>query len=210
MPQTPPPPSRIQPNQSHGFTVEYPSLQRAIITDVVVSQSFNPFSTEDSEIPPHKKFKAIWDTGATASCITNKVVQECGLQPIGMVRVEGVGGVCHVNAYLINALLPNKVGISELKVTEGKITSADVLIGMDIIHKGDMAISNHQNKTKFSFRIPSVAPIDLKDYATEPTQDPQQQNPQKPQPAKSEKIGRNDPCPCGSGKKYKKCCGKGD
>lgn len=23
-----------------------------------------------------------------------------------------------------------------------------------------------------------------------------------------EKIGRNDPCPCGSGKKYKKCCGK--
>lgn len=24
--------------------------------------------------------------------------------------------------------------------------------------------------------------------------------------AKKEKIGRNDPCPCGSGKKYKKCC----
>jgi len=28
------------------------------------------------------------------------------------------------------------------------------------------------------------------------------------QQAKSEKIGRNDPCPCGSGKKYKKCCGQ--
>ena len=27
------------------------------------------------------------------------------------------------------------------------------------------------------------------------------------QPAKSNKVGRNDPCPCGSGKKYKKCCG---
>ena len=24
-----------------------------------------------------------------------------------------------------------------------------------------------------------------------------------------EKVGRNDPCPCGSGKKYKACCGKG-
>ena len=22
------------------------------------------------------------------------------------------------------------------------------------------------------------------------------------------RIGRNDPCPCGSGKKYKKCCGQ--
>jgi len=25
---------------------------------------------------------------------------------------------------------------------------------------------------------------------------------------KSDKVGRNEPCPCGSGKKYKKCCGK--
>jgi SEC-C motif-containing protein len=33
--------------------------------------------------------------------------------------------------------------------------------------------------------------------------------PQKGQPVRREtpKIGRNDPCPCGSGKKYKKCCG---
>jgi preprotein translocase subunit SecA len=30
----------------------------------------------------------------------------------------------------------------------------------------------------------------------------------RPSPVKVEKIGRNDPCPCGSGKKYKKCCGK--
>lgn len=25
---------------------------------------------------------------------------------------------------------------------------------------------------------------------------------------RNDKVGRNDPCPCGSGKKYKKCCGK--
>ena len=30
-------------------------------------------------------------------------------------------------------------------------------------------------------------------------------------PAKTAaKVGRNDPCPCGSGKKYKNCCGKQD
>ena len=27
-------------------------------------------------------------------------------------------------------------------------------------------------------------------------------------PRQSNKVGRNDPCPCGSGKKYKHCCGK--
>ncbi len=30
-----------------------------------------------------------------------------------------------------------------------------------------------------------------------------------PKPTEAEKkVGRNDPCSCGSGKKYKKCCGK--
>lgn len=32
---------------------------------------------------------------------------------------------------------------------------------------------------------------------------------EKPQPVRNQKkVGRNDPCPCGSGKKYKKCCGR--
>jgi preprotein translocase subunit SecA len=31
--------------------------------------------------------------------------------------------------------------------------------------------------------------------------------PQKPVRAE-DTVGRNDPCPCGSGKKYKKCCGR--
>jgi len=31
---------------------------------------------------------------------------------------------------------------------------------------------------------------------------------QQPLKREGEKIGRNDPCPCGSGKKYKKCCGR--
>ena len=35
-----------------------------------------------------------------------------------------------------------------------------------------------------------------------------QENPfVKPQQAHGPKVGRNEPCPCGSGKKYKKCCG---
>lgn len=29
----------------------------------------------------------------------------------------------------------------------------------------------------------------------------------KPTPVRVESVGRNDPCPCGSNKKYKKCCG---
>lgn len=32
--------------------------------------------------------------------------------------------------------------------------------------------------------------------------------PEEPQASPAAKVGRNDPCPCGSGKKYKKCCGQ--
>ena len=37
-----------------------------------------------------------------------------------------------------------------------------------------------------------------------PQEKTQPNAPQKSHP----KVGRNEPCPCGSGKKYKKCCGK--
>ncbi|MBQ3617909.1 MAG: SEC-C domain-containing protein [Bacteroidales bacterium] len=45
--------------------------------------------------------------------------------------------------------------------------------------------------------------------AQENSQQPQRPQQPKVQPVRAErKIGRNDPCPCGSGKKYKNCHGK--
>jgi uncharacterized protein YecA (UPF0149 family) len=46
-------------------------------------------------------------------------------------------------------------------------------------------------------------------YETEADQGPVGSAPEKPEPIRRDtpKVGRNDPCPCGSGKKYKKCCG---
>jgi uncharacterized protein YecA (UPF0149 family) len=49
----------------------------------------------------------------------------------------------------------------------------------------------------------------------EPTESPQVEPERAHRPVasggsvvKGRKIGRNEPCPCGSGKKYKKCCGR--
>jgi hypothetical protein len=36
--------------------------------------------------------------------------------------------------------------------------------------------------------------------------DYQDEEEDKPEPPPKKKLGRNDPCPCGSGKKFKKCC----
>jgi len=40
-----------------------------------------------------------------------------------------------------------------------------------------------------------------------PEESPSRDNPAAPQQRRVVKVGRNEPCPCGSGKKYKKCCG---
>jgi len=59
---------------------------------------------------------------------------------------------------------------------------------------------------------------DMSKYSTQKSEIPElgsgrsqeQREPQKAQPVRVEKkVGRNDPCPCGSGKKYKSCHGKG-
>ncbi len=47
----------------------------------------------------------------------------------------------------------------------------------------------------------------LGEPAAEGSQEPVQQAPTPPAQASAPKIGRNDPCPCGSGKKFKKCHG---
>ena len=51
--------------------------------------------------------------------------------------------------------------------------------------------------------------IHLSNGATE-TETPKKPEIELPKPIKRNlpKVGRNDPCPCGSGKKFKKCCGK--
>jgi len=100
------------------------------------------------------------------------------------------------NTYMVNIWLPNKVVFGELRVTEGKLSGeTEVLIGMDIISSGDFAVTNYDGKTVFTFRFPSAECIDF-------VKKIRQQSMLKG----LNKIGRNDPCPCGSGKKYKHCC----
>lgn len=143
-----------------------------------------------------KEFIAIWDTGATNSCITRSVVDQLQLKPISKARVSGVHGEEIKNVYMVSIGLPNGVGFPNVTVTECILKDADVLIGMDIIADGDFAVTNKGGVTKFSYRHPSIEHIDF----VEEIKSLKKQN--------QGKVGRNDPCSCGSGKKYKKCCGK--
>lgn len=171
-----------------GFTTI--CRQKNVLQNVV--KVFNA-SNADSENIKINQYIATWDTGATNTVVSEKVVKECGLVPTGIIKVSTAGGIMEAYTYVINIVLPDEVKINNLKVTGGKLGGTDVLIGMDIITRGDFAVSNYKGQLKFTYREPSLEPLDFVKNRTIKI---------------GEKTGRNDPCPCGSGKKYKNCHGK--
>ena len=174
-----------------SFTLRHDCLVNILRTEITIAAAFNP----PTEPPPTgKKYVAIWDTGATNCVISKKIAAELNLQPITLVQVHTAGGFRTCPVYLVSILLPNQVGFPQVRVTEvDSLSDADVLIGMDVINTGDFAVTNHEGKTVFTFRCPSTTCIDFVKNSSIIT---------------SAAVGRNSPCPCGSDKKYKRCCGK--
>jgi hypothetical protein len=180
-----------------AFTIEYSTVVTALQTQCGVCEAYNPDFQKNENHPTVRNCNAIWDTGAMGSVISTDVVQELNLKPAGKVKVFHADGQSIVDTYFVNILLPNNVGFSTLRVTEGKLNDTDVLIGMDIISKGDFVVTSSQGKTKFSFQLPSTHDTDYVKEYNQKTHTPI---------IKQKTVGRNDPCPCGSGKKYKNCC----
>ncbi len=189
----------INNNIPKAFTVEYTGLVSALVTNCGICEAYNPDFQPKGKHPDVKHCNAIWDTGAMGSVISVNIAQELNLQPTGKAKVFHANGEAIVNTYFVNILLPNKVGFSSLRVTEGNLNGADVLIGMDIISRGDFVTTSSQGKTMFSFQIPSTHCTDYVKEYNQKIHIPVN---------KDQKIGRNNACPCGSGKKYKQCCGK--
>ena len=70
------------------------------------------------------------------------------------------------------------------------------------------AIQDETVRRIFSARIKSEAEVKRERVAEGIVASTTGDGSVKKQPRKVQKIGRNDPCPCGSGKKYKQCCGR--
>lgn len=182
--------------QPSCLTVNYTSRARVIVTAAGIYHHLT--GAQKSATIPFFDCKAIWDTGASGTVITERAVKAAGLKPISMTMTRGVHGERMANVYLASLRLPCNVIFHSLRVTEGDLgPDIDVLIGMDVISAGDFAVTNLNGKTTFSFRLPAMQRID---FSSQP--------PPKPAPLvnRDSKAGRNDPCPCGSGKKYKHCC----
>lgn len=141
---------------------------------------------------------ALWDTGATNSCVSKEVIEKLDLKSIGKCEVKTPSGSSIADRFLVNINLPNDVLIENVLVNSSEIgkQGLGLIIGMDIIGLGDFSVSNANEKTTFSFRMPAQYETDYFKLLSSS------------QPVKKTKIQPNDMCPCGSGKKYKRCHGR--
>ena len=149
----------MNPVRTDPFTLNYGTIVNVIKTECAVCEAFDPNISKGA--PLINKYIGLWDTGATASVVTRRVIDELNLKPTGAIYVHNTSGVRYEPTYKINIILPSSVGVSFLDVTEGILTDFDVLIGMDVICKGDFAISNSNGQTTFTFQTPPTHKIDF-------------------------------------------------
>jgi len=151
----------MQPQQiSHSFTLKHKGFANTLLmpVNIAVPDQVQKFST-----------KAIWDTGATGTVITQEVVDALKLLPTGMEKVNTASetGVL-THTFLIDLYLKHDLRIHTVKVTLGKIAPGiGCLIGMDIITLGDFSITNFNGNTCMTFRIPSQHEIDYVQHQQE-------------------------------------------
>ncbi|MHC6204130.1 retropepsin-like aspartic protease [Breznakiellaceae bacterium SP9] len=140
--------------ESQAFTIRENDKIESIITPVTVQQSIafcQYFNIQTKQI----EACAMWDTGANGSCISRGLAQKLNLKSIEIRKVEGIHGIKKSNVYITDSMLPNKLTVANVRVTEYLDNDDfDIIIGMDIITLGDFSLSNDKGKSVFSFRLP--------------------------------------------------------
>ena len=118
----------LEPGKYFAFTTRSNCRRNILANDVQVGN--NQALAGKTALRP---YKAIWDTGATHSVVTEKVATECGLIPVTKAKVVGIHVERISNVYLIDLHLPNNVTVTELQVTEASSLSGPFEVLVDWI-----------------------------------------------------------------------------
>jgi predicted aspartyl protease len=117
-----------------------PAIGPIIQIGVFAANAFVP----TQQITP---FPALIDTGASSTCISPRIIQAVGLQPIGMRPMVSATHSVPVNAYLVDLIVLFGGQGFIIKATQvmefspGGNPAFEILVGRDIICKGTLSLS---------------------------------------------------------------------
>jgi hypothetical protein len=143
-----------------AFTRQFPSVVDSVVTECYVYSSVD--FERGQKVRRLKLSRSLWDTGASSSLISKAAVDALGLIPVGKSEISGVNdGVEFKSTYLIHVGLPSGDIVTNVFASEFDGEDYDLIVGMDVIQNGDLAVTNLNDATTFSFRIPSKKVIDF-------------------------------------------------
>lgn len=150
------------------FELENP---RRIISDICVGSVIRSGDTLQVEMGIRRTYRALWDTGSPFTYVEPKIVRECGLQRSGFHPSTGLHGdtpvICTVHTATIgivkkagnrtsDMMISNPLGVVCLEKDGQLKGEVDILIGMDFIGLGDMALSTDSSGRRWmSYLFPS-------------------------------------------------------
>jgi len=133
---------------------------------------------------------------------------DTGLAPMARAWCEGFGlGITLRRQYWIDHQMSDvfKSALSTIMII------SDEKIGTDLLKQAGRRNSSSERSKLFREcldNLPNAVEILIQDCVEYDAEYSPDVNPYLPsEPVRSQKVGRNAPCPCGSGKKFKKCCG---
>ena len=149
-----------------------------------------------------RTLSALWDTGATSTCISEEVAQEIGLMPEDTTTVLGMENERKEAPLYSIQITMGSFMIPYIQVIGLPMSSHehDMILGMDVMTHGDVSITNYNGKTTLSFRQPSLEKIDYSKEVGDIKRYTQMHMLWRKQ--------GNNKCPCGSGRLWANCHGQ--
>lgn len=180
-----------------AHTITYSSVVTRMLVECYISVPNTPAGSDGA------KLKALWDTGATVTCISTTLVTKLSLPIVDRIDItvannKKVGADVHCVQIRMDDFVVPCINVAALDMTG---SGYDAIIGMDFMINGDTHISHYGGRTVLTFRQPSLETCDFvaEGQEVEKCRKIHEINIKKRLP---------DKCACGSGRDYKNCHGK--
>ncbi len=127
--------------------IEYES-----IPEMILNYSVHCFT---SQFPQCRQYTGIWDCGSSATRISQKVVQDLQLKPLGTVSVREFGASEKIReVFSLSIALSPDIVFSDVRVTNGYFPpDFDVIIGLDLMTQGDFRLRKENGKMVVEFLV---------------------------------------------------------
>ncbi|MCI8877684.1 MAG: preprotein translocase subunit SecA [Oscillospiraceae bacterium] len=192
-----------------GYRTMMASLEGTLFPKYSVKFSPEEIAGTDAETFIRKLTEKAMETYAAKEAEIN-AAKEKGSISIDMRELERVVMLRVVDEYWmdhIDAMTDLRQGIRLRAYAQSNPVDAYKAESLHMFEEMISAIQEETVRRLYSVRLRSNEEIKRRQVASNITEG-RSDGTVKKQPRRVQKVGRNDPCPCGSGKKYKHCCGR--